>query len=245
MEPQCPVGHGDGLEIMDQGLTDGSWLVAFWLFFSLIHLRLSWTRPLHSHAVASLLACTGAHPESPPLPQSQSRTPVVGARTHSFQVKSGSSHPRPCQTLSSPPVGLSFLIQPPTDCRQPPTGHRHPETRSAPFTDTDISLISPSAPLNASSFSFASKVVALRPSRECLLAATSVSQTSHVRSRHERAADGRLGASLHLICAGCARRSAIPRRVFPAQAGTSRLWVFFHFFSCPWCPCGPSRRPTL
>lgn len=51
----------------------------FFGFFSLIHLRLSWARP--SHAVAP---CAGAHPESPPLPQS--RTPVVGARIHSFQV---------------------------------------------------------------------------------------------------------------------------------------------------------------
>lgn len=79
-------------------------------------------------------------------------------RRSAHPLFSSSSHPRPCQTLSSPPVGLSFLIQPPTDCRQPPTGHRHPETRSAPFADISLS---PSAPLDAS-FSL-TKVVASHP----------------------------------------------------------------------------------
>lgn len=156
MEPQCPVGHGDGLEIMDQGLTDGPWLVAFWLFFT------------HSSQafLGSPLSCCRSLRWRPP--RVAPVAPIAYPRRRSAHpLFSSSSHPRPCQTLLSPPVGLSFLIQPPTDCRQPPTGHRHPETRSAPFPDISLS---PSAPLDAS-FSFSSQK-SLRCARvsECLLA---------------------------------------------------------------------------
>lgn len=86
----------------------------FSFFFPLTHLRLSWVRP--SHAVAPR---AGAHPESPPLPQS--RTPVVGPRTHSFQV------PATLAALSNPfiaPRGTLFSY--PTTHRPSPTTNRTP-----------------------------------------------------------------------------------------------------------------------
>lgn len=88
------------------------------------------------------LAPTQSRPRCPNPNPNPNRVPPSSERAPN-PLFSSSSHPRPCQTLSSPPVGLSFLIQPPTDCRRPPTGHRHPETRSAPFTDISPS---PSAP---------------------------------------------------------------------------------------------------
>lgn len=72
------------------------------------------------------LAPTQSRPRCPNrVPPSSGRAPTL----FKFQPPSALSNP------FIAPRGTLFSIQPPTDCRQPPTGHRHPETRSAPFAD--------------------------------------------------------------------------------------------------------------
>lgn len=90
MEPQCPVGHGDGLEIMDQGLTDGPWLVAFWRFFFFFVLHSSQAflgSPLSRWLSSRRLLALASTQSRPPI-----RIPIAYPRrrsahpTHSFQV---------------------------------------------------------------------------------------------------------------------------------------------------------------
>lgn len=224
MEPQCPVGHGDGLEIMDQGLTDGSWLAGCFLAFfflssshSLISGFLGFA-PLMLSLLA--LAPTQSRPRCPNrVPPSSDRAPTL----FKFQPPS-----RPCQTLSSPPVGLSFLIQPPTDRRQPPTGHRHPETRSAPLLIFLSVLVPPWTRRSRSQSrcaapAWVSACFLRRPSRKRLIMSC--------YAMREQQADGSVHHSSHLPYAGSPANRA---EFSPAQAGTSRLWVFPFLFLPLW-----------